>query len=201
MVDLVEKTNHMIEAGRPWISHYGLWVIAAGGLSQGIPIVGMLMPGLALNLAAGFLVGSGELPLLPTLAVSWASMYAALTGVYFAGRAIGKGRNVKKGIRRRLVDALKEDRWLLYYYFFAEPIRLALPYMAGSTGYPIQSWLLRNIPGSLVYVAFQVGLGLVFHAALGSKHPNLYFALLALAVVLAIFATARLAQKMLKGGD
>ena len=61
MVDLVDKTNHMIEAGRPWITHYGLWVVAAGGLSQGIPIVGLLMPGLALNLAAGFLIGSGEL--------------------------------------------------------------------------------------------------------------------------------------------
>jgi len=195
MVDLVQQTNHLLATGKPWIAHYGLWMVAAGGLSQALPLIGVLMPGLAINMAAGFLCAAGVLGLPQTLLASWGSMYAGLAAVYFLGRWLGSGR---RGVmRQRLAKALEEDRWMLYYYFFAEPLRLAIPYMAGSLDYPPRRWLLINIPGSLVYVAFQLTMGIVFHLALGSTRPYVYFSLLAVAVGLSIFATAKLAHRLL----
>jgi membrane protein DedA with SNARE-associated domain len=79
-MDLIEHARQVMEQGQPWVSHYGLAVIAASGFGQAITIVGTVVPGLAVNLAAGYYCADGTLSLPLAAVAAWLG-FNATTGL------------------------------------------------------------------------------------------------------------------------
>jgi membrane protein DedA with SNARE-associated domain/rhodanese-related sulfurtransferase len=185
-----------------WVAHFGRHGLSFVFLNALAERIGLPVPALPALFVAGALSADGVIPLLPLLAIAVATPLALDLGWFMLGR--WRGARVVRFICRialspagceRQTRALFERRGLLsllYSKFVPGYSIVALP-LAGAAGVPLPSFLLWDGLGNLVWAGSAVGLGLLFHDAVGRTLDFLHrlgfwalvLALAALAMVVA----------------
>jgi membrane protein DedA with SNARE-associated domain len=200
-MDLVASLQRLLDAGAPWVSQYGLWIVALGACGQAFPGAGLVLPGFAISLAAGAFCAAGALHFTHAIAAAWLGALIGLTVTFLLGRRIGTVRRESRlQIRERVRCALERDATLPLYYVYAAPVRLCLPYLAGSMGYPLPRWLACNALAVLPWMACQLSIGYVAGRTLHGASPLLTLLALALLLAAAMTATALVLRRVLRLG-
>lgn len=183
-----------------------IWPFAAAMafLETSIPPLTLVFPGEWALLYIGAFAGQGELPLLPLLALVWASSTAGDAVAFFLGRRLGRPFLLRHGARLGLTHErlARVDAWFERYGPAAVTlgrlvpfVRPTSPFLAGSTGFPFRRFLPWDLLGTALFSLVFCLLGYVFYhsraeveAALGGGG----LALLVLAgLALVVFAARR----------
>lgn len=168
--------QHFIGSMVSWIQQYPSWshaMVFAVALLESLVLVGVLVPGAALMLAAGALIALGALDLWPTLA--WAA----------AGAVAGDGLSFWIGYRYRdrLLGLWPFSRYTRLLHrgeaFFARhggksvvfgrfvgPVRAVIPTVAGMMGMTPLRFAVVNILSALAWAPAYILPGMVFAASL-----------------------------------
>lgn len=160
-----------------WVSTHPYWamgVIFFIALVESLAIVGIFLPGAVFIFGAGALVGTGSLPLWPTLAV------VALGAIIGDGISFWLGRHFHQQIRTMWplshYPALLNRATDFFYHHggksvllgrFIGPIRPVIPVVAGMLDMPTRRFILFNVGSALLWAPCYVIPGMVFSASLG----------------------------------
>ena len=153
----------------------GILIVFLAALSESIPVIGAVLPGTAVVVGAGALVGLGRLPLAPVLVA--AALGAILSdGLAFAwGRRAGQRAFALWPLSRHpaAVDAARA-------YFgrhggksvavarFTPVVRAFVPLIAGASGMPAGRFYAANVLSALAWAPIHVLPGAVLGASLGA---------------------------------
>ncbi|HEY3379504.1 MAG TPA: DedA family protein [Armatimonadota bacterium] len=162
----------VIESLRPWLHRYGLWAVGLGLFSETFLFTGVVIPGFAILVTAGYLVADGAFPLLPTLLAAWLGTVCGDQGSYWLGYLWG--HRLLRG-KRELVEHLlmllqREGAWLLLSYHYVPWFRTIFPCAIGSTHFNTARWMLFDSAGVLLWVIVALGLGYTIHEAWSSSN-------------------------------
>ena len=176
-----------------WIAAQAGWApfaVFLVALVESLPVIGLFLPGSALLLGLGALVGAGALPLWPVLAACVAGAVLGDAVGYWVARAIGPAavrRRVPRQHRRRYARAVLVFRRFgvaaVFVARFVSPLRAVAPIAAGVTRMPEWRFQAANITSALVWAPLLLMPGwLAGHAAalFGDRGDPLAFGLLAL---------------------
>jgi membrane protein DedA with SNARE-associated domain len=194
---LVSDYMHRAE---PWIASYGLYAVGLGILGETLLFAGVFIPGFSILVAAGLLAARGDLN-------PWATILVAILGgivgdqtAYTLGRLMGDrllGRHVRA--QQRLSYALThEGGFILLWYHYVSPMRIVMPYLAGSLRYPRGRWLLFDSIGLTLWVFFGFGLGYVAMGPLKRFGDAGYYVIFAAIFGMMLFTIWRLARLLLR---
>ncbi len=170
--------------------------------------IGLPVPEETVLAAAGYLVWSGRLQLLPVLMVSIVSAVAGDTFGYWLGRRYGRaaveryarwllepGRVVvaESFVRRYGALAVCIARFVGGFRFLAGPL-------AGAVGLPFRSFFRGNLLGAVLFVPYAVGMGYAIGYGVGPYVAQVQLALggigyvaLLLAIIVVVVVVAWLA--------
>lgn len=182
-----------------WIAAHPTWaglLVFATALAESLAFVGLLIPGAIMMFGFGALVGTGTLPLGPTLA------WAVLGAVVGDGLSYWLGRHFHQDLRKvwpftRHPDML--DKGEAYFRRhggksvlfgrFVGPIRPIVPIVAGMMYMRLWAFILVNVVSAILWAPAYILPGAVFGASLGlaaevaSRMVGLTVAVLALLVL------------------
>ena len=158
-------------AGHPVLAQAVVFAIAAG---ESLALVGVLIPGVALMLAIGALVGLGSMDLWPTLA------WAAAGAIAGDGLSYWLGRRFHEQLRQiwplsRYPDLIPRGeaffrrhgaKSVLFGRFFG-PVRAVIPAVAGILNMPPSHFFLVNVLSALAWAPVVILPGVAFGASLG----------------------------------
>ena len=154
-----------IEALFDWISTYGyaaLYLLLLAG------IVGLPIPDETLLVFCGYLVSSGRLQPVPTLAVAFLGSASGITTSYTLGRTLGLGlihrygsyvHITEKGWKRVHDWFIRFGRWTLVVGYFVPGVRHLTALVAGATYLPVVSFARFAFPGALLWVSTFLTIG------------------------------------------
>src|SRR3989442_4050616 len=167
--------------------------------------IGLAVPEEAVLAAAGYLVWSGRLQLLPVLVVALVSAVAGDNFGYWLGRRYGRGT-----VERYAHWLLKPARVVVAESFvsrygalavcvarFVGGFRFLAGPLAGAVGLPFHAFLRGNLLGAMLFVPYAVGIGYpigyglvpymahVQHALGGIGHVVLLLAIIVVVVLVA----------------
>jgi membrane protein DedA with SNARE-associated domain/rhodanese-related sulfurtransferase len=155
------------------IGRHGLALVFANAMAERI---GMPVPALPALFVAGALSATGEISLLPLLAIAVLTPLAIDLGWYLLGR--WRGERAVRFICRislspeacvRQTEALFARRGLgsLLYSKFVPGYSIVVLPLAGAARVPLLSFLAWDSLGNLIWASSAVGLGYLFHDAVG----------------------------------
>src|SRR5690349_8225412 len=154
-----------IDAMFDWISTYGyaaLFVLLLAG------IVGLPIPDETLLVFCGYLISSGRLQPVSTVAVAFLGSASGITTSYALGRTLGLGLIHRYGSRVHVTEEgwqrvhdwfARFGRWTLVIGYFVPGVRHLTALVAGATCLPIVSFARFAFPGALVWVSTFLTLG------------------------------------------
>jgi len=153
---------------RPWLQHYGVWVLAAGLFGETFLFTGFVIPGFALLFTSGYLIADGAFSPLPTLLAAWGGAICGDQGGYWLGYLLGNRLLAK---RQRLVERLRgmlerEGPWLLLLYHYVPEFRTIFPAVIGSSRFNLRRWMLFDTVGVFIWVVAILTLGYTAHGVL-----------------------------------
>lgn len=158
---------------RTWLERYGCWALAAALFAETLLFSSVFVPGEALLLAAGYLVGAGVLPALPTVLAAWAGAVLGDQASFLLGSRMGERLLSKQPeLRNRIHEALQaESSWLVVTYHFVALFRSWLPVVAGSVSFDPWRWVALDVVGVLAWVSILMFVGYLMQAAFGAEGP------------------------------
>jgi membrane protein DedA with SNARE-associated domain len=189
-----------MQRAQPWIDNWGLWAIGAGILGETLLFAGVFIPGFSILVTAGLMSADGRLN-------PWATLVTALAGgvigdqtAYLIGRLMGerllaRHRHALAKMRYALTH---EGGYILLWYHYVSPLRIVMPYIAGSLRYPRLRWLLFDTLGLALWVAFGFGIGYVAHGPLKRFGDLGYVVVFGAILLMVLFSVWRLV-KLLSG--
>lgn len=158
-----EIAARFMEEAQPIIERWGLLAVGLGILSETLLFVGVFVPGFSLLVTAGMLAKQGALN-------PWAVYGVALAGgiigdqtAYVIGRTMG-GRLLRrhgKAMHRLRYALTHEGGYILLWYHYVAPLRIVIPYIAGSVNYPRGRWVVFDTIGLALWVGFAFSIGYV----------------------------------------
>ncbi len=159
-----------------WLAEYPAWALLAVfamAFSEGMAVVGTLLPGAVLLFVAGALVGTGHLPLWPTLAAAFLGALLGDSLGYWLGCRYGHRLRTYWPLSR-YPDLLARGDALfaahggkgLVLSRFIGPIRGIVPIIAGTLRMPARSFLAVTFFAALAWAPAYLVPGLVFGASL-----------------------------------
>jgi len=160
-----------------WIGAHRAWAgpfILLVALGESLVVVGLLVPGAAVMLGVGALVGAGALPLWPSL--GWAAAGAVLgDGIsYWLGRRYGERLRAWGPLRRRPGLLERGEAFFrrhggkgVFLGRFVGPVRPVIPAVAGMLGMPAPRFLVVNVLSALLWAPAYILPGVVVGASLG----------------------------------
>ncbi|MCK5639152.1 MAG: VTT domain-containing protein, partial [Gammaproteobacteria bacterium] len=171
-----------------------------------LAIVGIFLPGAVFIFGAGALVGTGSLPLWPTLAV------VASGAIVGDGISFWLGRHFHQQIRTmwplsRHPALLNRATDFFYHHGgksvllgrFIGPIRPVIPVVAGMLDMPTRRFILFNVGSALLWAPCYVIPGMVFSASLGlAAEVATRLAMLAGLLLTIIFVVIWLSHRLFK---
>ena len=180
--------------GRPFIEKYGLWGVALGLFTETMLFTGIVMPGLAFLVAAGFLIAAKVLPPGPVLLLAWAGALMGDQASYVLGYFFGNALlRRKKEFADRLRNSLEtEGAFLLLWYHYAPALRAILPCVAGSTRYPLRQWIIFDSIGVMLWVVIYILIGFCAHGLLYWQGNLAALIINALATLLTLYVMWRI---------
>jgi membrane protein DedA with SNARE-associated domain/rhodanese-related sulfurtransferase len=155
------------------VGRHGLALVFANALAER---VGVPVPALPALFVAGALSATGLIPILPLLAIAVATPLAVDLAWYLLGR--WRGERAVRSICRfalspegceRQTQALFARRGLasLLYSKFVPGYSIVVLPLAGAAGVSLPRFMLWDGLGNLLWAGSAVGLGLLFHGAVG----------------------------------
>jgi membrane-associated protein len=153
-------------------------VAVVGAFADGLVGLGVLVPGGAAVILAGFAVqGQGAAGYLQVAAGAWAGQLVATTIDYWLGRLAGRrliprrapwrlAARWRRTLRASRAFLVRWGAWAIVVANLAEPGRSSLAIAAGASRWPFGAFIARQAAVSVVWSAVFCGLG--FFAAGGS---------------------------------
>ncbi len=189
--DLAGWLLDRVEAQAGW-APLAVFIIA---LVESLPVVGLFIPGSALLLGLGALVGAGALPLGPVLAACVAGAVLGDALGYWAARALGPAavrQRVPRRHRRAYARAILVFRqWgatAVFVARFLSPLRAVVPIAAGVTRMPESRFQAANIASAVIWAPLLLMPGWMaghLAAVLGDRSDPLLLTALLLGVLMA----------------
>lgn len=145
-----------------WIAAYGIWAVLVGGVLEGEVVF----------IAAGYAISQGYLPLGPTLLVATLGGSLGDHLFYLAGRGYGT-RLVQmvpalRTLRAHAIVLLRRwGRAAAFATRFAYGLRTVLPLSMGAARYRAALFIPFNLLGALVFAGVYLTLGYAFGEAAG----------------------------------
>lgn len=157
-----------IEA-HPWAA---LGLVFAAAMVESLFVVGLLVPGALFMFVAGVLIGTGDMPLWPTLAWAAAGAVAGDCASYAVGR-LSRGRPwLRRGprlaglLRRGEVFFAAHGGKSVILGRFVGPLRPVIPAVAGAAGMAPAHFLIVDVLAALGWAPVYILPGAVFGASL-----------------------------------
>lgn len=151
-------STQFIDSLLPWISQYGpfaLFVLLTLG------IIALPIPDESLLVAAGFLVGKGDLSLLSTLIAAIAGAWCGITVSYWLGRYLGPyivaSRFGKRlglqgpKFQKAKVWFYRVGKWSLVVGYFIPGFRHFVGYIAGTLSFQYRQFILFAYSGGALW--------------------------------------------------
>jgi len=184
--------------------HWAGLLVFAVSAAEAVLIVGIIVPGTAILIAIGGVVGLGHLPLLPILA------WSALGAIAGDGFSYWMGHRYQDSLRQRWPFSRYPDligRGEAFFHRhggksvlfgrFVPPLKPVVPLVAGILGMPPGRFYAVNVASALLWSPAHILPGVLIGASLGLLHgisPRLMGAVLALLLAAAALAwTVRVA--------
>jgi len=169
-MDTVSALFAWISANPAWAG-LGVFLIA---FFESLALVGLVLPGAAMMFGIGAMIGTGALPLWPTL--GWAAA-GAITGdgvSFWLGRRFHMQLKVMWPLRKhpelisRATDFFyRHGGKSIFLGRFIGPIRPVIPAVAGMLEMPVRRFLLFNVFSGLAWAPVYVFPGMIFATSLG----------------------------------
>ena len=160
-----------------WITAHPAW---AGSLVfliaffESLALVGLFMPGALLMFGVGALVGTGHLPLWPTLGAAFAGAVTGDGVSFWLGRHFNQRLKVMWPLRRHPELVARSTDFLhrhggksVLLGRFVGPIRPVIPAVAGMLGMPALRFAAVNVLSGALWAPAYLLPGVVFAASLG----------------------------------
>lgn len=158
--------GRLIDTGRPWLEHYGYLAIGLGMFCETLLFAGVIVPGLGIMVAAGYLCASGVLAPWPALGLALAATVLGDQASFGLGRGLGHVLLRRQAAAERVRNALlAEGPALLLWYHYGIWLRALLPCTAGSIRYPWRRFAGWDALGAAVWAATLFLIGFSAHGA------------------------------------
>ena len=184
-----------------WVSANPAWayfILFAVALAESLAVVGVIVPGVVVIVAAGALIGAGAL----SFWVAW--LVAAVGAIVGDGLSYGLGCQLKGRARdiwpfaRHPSTLERGERFFARFGIksiafgrFVGPVRAVIPMIAGMFGMTPGRFFLANVASAIVWAPAYLFPGIVFGASLKlAAEAATRLVLLALALALALWFTA-----------
>lgn len=184
-----------------WVSTHPAWayfILFAVAMAESLAVVGVIVPGVVVIVAAGALIGAGALSF-------WVAWFVAAVGAivgdglsYLLGRHLkGRVRNVWPFVRHP-GSLERGERFFARFGInsiafgrFVGPVRAVVPMIAGMLGMTPARFLVANIASAIVWAPAYLLPGIVFGASLKlAAEAATRLVLIALILILALWFTA-----------
>lgn len=141
---------------------HGLVIIFVILLLEPVPFLGLVIPGFAALVAAGFFLDGW--PLLAAIILCYGAVVIADSACFWLGRAVSVRWADRVGGRAAmLVDFSSKPGRGGFFYPFLPCMRMIVPLSLGSFGMKWQLWLRLVLPAAGCYVGIGIGLGYGCH--------------------------------------
>ncbi len=169
-MDTIAALFDWISANPGWAG-VGVFLVA---FFESLALVGLILPGAAMMFGIGAMVGTGALPLWPTLAWAAAGAIAGDGTSFWLGRryhmqikTMWPLRNHPELIARSTDFFYRHGGKSIFLGRFIGPIRPVIPAVAGMLEMPTRRFLLFNIISGILWAPVYVFPGMVFATTLG----------------------------------
>ena len=195
-MDFGSHIQEYIERGTHYVSQWGVLAVGVGIFAETFLFVGLFIPGFAMLITAGLMCAQGELNSVWTISAAMLGGFVGDVIAYSLGYMWGDRllRKHKSSLDRlhRAID--KEGGFILLWFHFIGPMRMVVPYMAGSLRFPPLRWLLFNTIGLAAWVAFAFTLGYVAMGPL-QRFGNLsYYVIFGAIVVMLLYTVWKVVE-------
>ena len=163
--------NSFLSIPLPILNHWGYWVVLLFATFEAAPLIGLLVPGMSIVIAGGFLARLGILDIGDVIFFAAVGAIAGDLIGYFIGRKYGyrfiskygkyfffKKEHLEK--TKKLIN--KHTGKTLIIGRFNSLTRSFAPFVAGSTGVPLSKFLTYNIVGGISWAFVFVYIGYAF---------------------------------------
>lgn len=185
--------GQLAETGRPWLEQYGYLAIGVGMFCETMLFAGVIVPGLGIMVAAGYLSAAGVLPPVPVLAVALGATVLGDQASYALGRGLGSvllKRHAAAAARVRAA-LIAEGPVLLLWYHYGIWLRALLPCTAGSIRYPWRRFAGMDALGAALWAGTLYGIGYNVHGAAESSWNLAFLCFSALAFLAGLYVCVR----------
>lgn len=157
--------GQLIDTGRPWLAHYGYLAIALGMFCETLLFAGVIVPGMGIMVAAGYLSASGVLAPWPALGLALCATVLGDQASFGLGRVLGHVLLRRRPVERVRAALLAEGPLLLLWYHYGVWLRALLPCTAGSIRYPWRRFSGWDALGAALWAATLFLVGYSAHGA------------------------------------
>jgi len=200
---------HIVEYAekfRPYVEHYGPLAVGLGIFGETFLFAGFFVTGFAALICAGFLGSQGSINQWAVLGAAFAGGVLGDQGAYLLGYFLGDRllRRYERALSRLRRALVQDGGLILLWFHFLGPLRMVMPYIAGSLRFPRGRWLLMDTVGLALWLVFGYALG--FFALgplqrLGDWGYYVIFVILAGVVLYTIWRIVRLLTGADNAGD
>lgn len=145
-----------------WVEAHAVWAPAITfviAFVESVPLIGLFLPGSALLLGIGLLIGSGVLSPGPMMTAAFAGAVLGDTIGFWLCRWLGPAfvrRNLPRRYRRMYARGVLAFRrwgiWAVFIARFVSPLRAVAPIIAGVTRMPQWRFQLANVSSAVIWV-------------------------------------------------
>lgn len=185
-----------VEQGSHWIAQYGLLAVGMGIFAECFLLVGLFIPGFAMLITAGLMCAQGDLSIVGTLTAAMiggfvGDVVAYVLGYQWGDRLLGRHKRSLDRLQRALSH---QGGFILLWFHFIGPMRMVVPYLAGSLRFPPARWLLFNTVGLAVWVAFAFTLGYVAMGPLKRFGDLSYYVIFGAIIVMIVYTVWKVVE-------
>ncbi|MGK7869022.1 DedA family protein [Falsiroseomonas sp. E2-1-a20] len=188
--------DHLIVPLIAWVEAHAAWAPAfafAIAFIESVPLIGIFLPGSALLLGVGLLIGSGVLPPGPILAATFAGAVVGDALGFWLCRWLGPAfvrRHLPRQYRRMYARGVLAFRrwgvWAVFIARFISPLRAVAPIIAGVTRMRQWHFQVANVTSAVVWAPLLLMPGAAagwIATVLGDRADPLLLVLLAVAAL------------------
>lgn len=175
------------------VSQWGYWMFFVLSFCEGLPIIGVFVPGQAVAIASGFLARTHVFRL------SWV-FYTVLSGViagdivaYLLGRKYGMNLLNRYGHYVRLTPGrIARTAALIRQHpgkaiisgRFVGVTRAIIPFLSGAMGLPFSKYIVYNLVAAVTWTVGSIGIGFLFGESIGHLSRRWHSAIYVMMIII-----------------
>jgi membrane-associated protein len=191
--------GQLVDTGRPWLEHYGYLALVLGMFCETLLFAGVIVPGLGIMVAAGYLSALGVFNPWLVLVLAVGATVLGDQASYGLGRALGAVLLKRQaGAARVRTALLAEGPLLLLWYHYGIWLRALLPCVAGSIRYPWRRFAAYDAPGAALWAGTLFAVGYSAHDAARSDWNLAFLGLSAAAFFAGLYVCWRVWRRAVR---